>query len=413
MSNSWFLDGLFLSIDRKELAAKNGYTPSANYFAGAYLIDPERGISYNSTEAHKNAVSGYYPETYGYNFEAAKVCFQTAVTELVADGSLVLGTAERPTEIHIELAWQAQVEITRYGDDVKQYFEKAFNDSSVCGGKVKLVVDHFVCATWSDVYYKKMMVGQFDFGSGGIEGNTLNPLNFMEVLKSDNSAGFTLNWGLDTNECSEEHHISYDDKFWSFDALWAAADHGALVKNGSTSNPVTDGFVDMTRPGNWEVTDDGVTITIDFYTCGGIDGNEVKFTFEDLTIYDGAGGEYVLSDFCTVVVDPQDPTHYIITLTLDAEAWVELNAIVGADLGAPEGMEISEDEYVGKAVTEPLHPYAAIIGGAKVSDKIGVIENLLDKVDTLLIGGGMANTFLVAGGCKLGKSLVELEKVIH
>ena len=70
-----------------------------------------------------------------------------------------------------------------------------------------------------------------------------------------------------------------------------------------------------------------------------------------------------------------------------------------------------EIEYVGKAVTEPLHPYAAIIGGAKVSDKIGVIENLLDKVDTLLIGGGMANTFLAAQGYKMGKSLVEEDKI--
>lgn len=70
-----------------------------------------------------------------------------------------------------------------------------------------------------------------------------------------------------------------------------------------------------------------------------------------------------------------------------------------------------EIEYVGRAVTEPLHPFAAIIGGAKVSDKIGVIDNLLDKVDTLLIGGGMANTFLVAQGYKLGKSLVEEDKL--
>lgn len=70
-----------------------------------------------------------------------------------------------------------------------------------------------------------------------------------------------------------------------------------------------------------------------------------------------------------------------------------------------------EIEYVGRAVTEPLHPFAAIIGGAKVSDKIGVINNLLDKVDTLLIGGGMANTFLAAQGCAMGKSLVEEDKI--
>lgn len=70
-----------------------------------------------------------------------------------------------------------------------------------------------------------------------------------------------------------------------------------------------------------------------------------------------------------------------------------------------------EIKYVGKAVTNPLHPFVAIIGGAKVSDKIGVISNLLDKVDTLLIGGGMANTFLAAQGYKMGKSLVEEDKL--
>ena len=70
-----------------------------------------------------------------------------------------------------------------------------------------------------------------------------------------------------------------------------------------------------------------------------------------------------------------------------------------------------EIQYVGQAVTNPLHPFVAIIGGAKVSDKIGVISNLLDKVDTLLIGGGMANTFLAAQGYKMGKSLIEEDKL--
>lgn len=70
-----------------------------------------------------------------------------------------------------------------------------------------------------------------------------------------------------------------------------------------------------------------------------------------------------------------------------------------------------EIQYVGQAVTNPLHPFVAIIGGAKVSDKIGVISNLLDKVDTLLIGGGMANTFLAAHGYKMGKSLAEEDKL--
>ena len=67
--------------------------------------------------------------------------------------------------------------------------------------------------------------------------------------------------------------------------------------------------------------------------------------------------------------------------------------------------------FVGQTVANPTHPFVAIIGGAKVSDKIGVIENLLKKVDTLIIGGGMANTFLAAQGYNIGKSLLEADKV--
>jgi len=70
-----------------------------------------------------------------------------------------------------------------------------------------------------------------------------------------------------------------------------------------------------------------------------------------------------------------------------------------------------EIEFLGKAVQNPERPFVAIIGGAKVSDKIGVIENLLNKVNTLIIGGGMANTFLRANGINTGKSLVEEDKL--
>jgi len=67
--------------------------------------------------------------------------------------------------------------------------------------------------------------------------------------------------------------------------------------------------------------------------------------------------------------------------------------------------------YLGKAVTNPARPFVAIIGGAKVSDKIEVVENLMKIADAMLIGGGMAYTFLKAQGLKIGKSLVENDKL--
>ncbi len=70
-----------------------------------------------------------------------------------------------------------------------------------------------------------------------------------------------------------------------------------------------------------------------------------------------------------------------------------------------------ELEYLGKALHHPAKPFAAILGGAKVSDKIGVIQNLMDKVDALIIGGGMAYTFLKAQGQPVGKSLVEEDRL--
>jgi 3-phosphoglycerate kinase len=67
--------------------------------------------------------------------------------------------------------------------------------------------------------------------------------------------------------------------------------------------------------------------------------------------------------------------------------------------------------YLGKAVGTPERPYCAILGGAKISGKIDVINNLIDKVDVLIIGGGMAYTFFKAQGLEIGTSLLEAEKI--
>src|SRR5690606_32994848 len=71
----------------------------------------------------------------------------------------------------------------------------------------------------------------------------------------------------------------------------------------------------------------------------------------------------------------------------------------------------NEIKFIGGAVDTPKRPFVAILGGAKVSDKIGVIENLLEKADKVLIGGGIAYTFYAAQGIQIGKSLVEDDKI--
>ena len=85
---------------------------------------------------------------------------------------------------------------------------------------------------------------------------------------------------------------------------------------------------------------------------------------------------------------------------------------VAAYLPAVCGYLIQKEiSVMGKALADPVRPFVAILGGAKVSDKIGVINNLIDKVDTLIIGGGMAYTFFKAQGLEIGNSLCEEDKL--
>jgi len=85
---------------------------------------------------------------------------------------------------------------------------------------------------------------------------------------------------------------------------------------------------------------------------------------------------------------------------------------VARHLPAVSGLLMEQElEHLGKATLDPPHPYVAILGGAKISDKIAVIDNLLTKCDRLVIGGGMANTFLAAKGYDLADSLVEADAV--
>lgn len=88
------------------------------------------------------------------------------------------------------------------------------------------------------------------------------------------------------------------------------------------------------------------------------------------------------------------------------------NVGVAANLESAAGFLMEKEiKFIGEAVDNPKRPFVAILGGAKVSDKIGVIENLLEKADKVLIGGGMAYTFYAAKGISIGKSLLEEDKI--
>lgn len=87
------------------------------------------------------------------------------------------------------------------------------------------------------------------------------------------------------------------------------------------------------------------------------------------------------------------------------------NVGIASELETVAGFLMEKEiNYIGKTLEAPQRPFVGIIGGAKVSDKIGVIENMIDKVDTIIIGGGMAHTFDAAKGLPIGKSLCEKDK---
>ncbi len=111
-----------------------------------------------------------------------------------------------------------------------------------------------------------------------------------------------------------------------------------------------------------------------------------------------------LASLCDVYVnDAFGSSHRAHCSTVGVTKFVSENAV-----GYLMNKEI---EYLGNAVNNPERPFVAILGGSKVSDKIAVINNLLDKVDTLIIGGGMAYTFIKAQGYNVGTSLLEEDKI--
>lgn len=336
LSNPHFVKALSYSINRNEFADKRGSIASVDYLSSNYMSDPENGKSYANTDAHKNAVASLLEGTEnGFNLQYARNYFKLALEELIAAGEYEEGTKENPTIIELELAWMYPDDEEDYHKEISNYFETAFNHESVHDGKFKLVCKFWVGTKWSDVYYNKLMLGQYDIGFGSISGNELNPLDFVSVLSSDPviSGEFTLNWGTNTNN-PDADILVYNGMRWSYDALWQAANGAAVVVDGANS-PVLAG-TDYKLEGN-KVTisadfnlSEGVTVEVQdlvVFACADLEnGSDYKEyslypaegeTSRVVTIKDGADGKY----------------EYEITLT-DAEiAWLKEKYEAEGNLG--------------------------------------------------------------------------------
>lgn len=311
MANADFVKGLSYAIDRQSYAETRGVTPSINYFGSSYQSDPENGVIYNSTEAHKNAIADLVSGTdgYGYSEELAIQSFKAAAQTLIANGSYKAGDT-----ITLDIVWQSQTNVDQTGKHIEDFWMKAW-DAADTG--LTLKINNIVPNDWQDAYYEYMMVGQFDLGFGGIEGNTLNPLNFLEVLKSDNSSGFTLNWGPNTNEVSSE--IVYDGVCWSFDALWQAADTGGYFENGvyTPSYEVALNSVTLNNDGT-------ATVVCDLDMLEGIENVEVSFEKAVIFGYaDAAGSNYMEEEVPTVELSADKKT---VTVTVSKELVDKYNA---------------------------------------------------------------------------------------
>ena len=380
MSNKNFLNGLFWSIDRKSFADKRGVAPSINYFSDAYLSDPKSGNSYNNTTQHQNAIKNFHDaqnEDYGYNLSKAVTYFQMAVDELASAGDLRLGTKSNPTIIKIHIRWMNQSDPKEYGQDIADFFTKAFNNDAVCGGAVKLEVDQEAVVQWQQVYNDYLMTGKYDLGFGAISGNTYNPLNFLEVLKSDNSSGFTLNWGNDTSKVDETFPIEYAGRSWSFDALWAAADHGTVANGGRDVDPVEHCYLTTPTDLDGVSTNDlynGCRIVIPFNFVE-LDDAETILQVSKIQLYLGGAGSLLLtSDQYTVDYDEKK---IIITLTAEKASAINELIVTGNKLD-----EAAEDISDADQKFSILHPFTY--------QKYGIWE--VEVYYTLQIGGVISET---------------------
>lgn len=284
MSNNNFIRGLFYSIDRGTYAKARGAQPSIDYFSSAYLSDPENGVSYSDTQAHKDALTDFWGDTvdtYGYSAALSQEAFKAAINDLLDEGAINSSTKE----ISIDIWWMAESQVTVDGAQLGGYISSAFNAAATSLGlPVRLVVNNYAPEESMDVYYEHLMVGQFDLGFGSISGNPLDPLNFMEVLKSSNTSGFTLNWGNDTSVLGEgDSSLVFEDERWTFDGLWDAADGGAIL--GEDGQSLEGASIEVTTAEVVDSTKVHIAGKVDAMSFDGLD-------IEPVAIFGTTNGDY-------------------------------------------------------------------------------------------------------------------------
>lgn len=300
MSNKNFLNGLYFATNRTELSGKLGHNPATGFLSDSYMADPEKSIAYRDSDAGKAVLAERSPETNGYDVSAAQAYFRAAIEQEKAKDYFKNGSysADNPYKAVLDVEYQDEASITEEGSLIKNYWETTFN---TIDPSFQISLDIKAPASWSDVYYKFGMTGNYDFIFGSISGNTLDPVSFMNTVCSDNSSGFTLSWGTDTNVNTQD--IVFDGKYWSFDALQAAGSTGVVVQDGVKVNLY------------WVNEDMAAELDVEVASLSG-NGGDITGILEYLVV-DGASvaiptvkwynpatrAETVITDKCTITDD--------------------------------------------------------------------------------------------------------------
>jgi len=276
LANQDFKLAMSYAIDREYLATVVMKTrqPSIYLFSTAYLVDPEMGIAYRETEQGLTVATDMAPDTFGYNFDAARALYEIALDQLVADGVYQNGTAANPTYINIEFNVFADSESQEaMAEYIVLAFETAFRSSN---HYIYVNVDWYP-KDYPGIYYDYMMVGDFDLSVGGISGSTLDAASFLDTYCSDNRSGFTLNWGIDTSVA--EIPINFTDDYgveryelWSFDAIVSALNGEIFLIDGEEAeipaarvDDITPTTVTFTIAQFGNVAYDNITYTVQYY----------------------------------------------------------------------------------------------------------------------------------------------------